>query len=142
MENSAFARLQVIELARSGVDEASDALHQVVVEARSRHVELPLEIEGYEHEVRGSPLRSLAEKSGPKSIDHMMRDLVWSLVVAGVCDRYGLSPLQRSVRTISGCGVVAEAAFGVNDGRSYAAVARAWKRFGRAMPTLPGWASK
>ena len=72
----------------------------------------------------------------------MMRDLVVAMTIAGIQDRYGLHPLQRSARTVSGCLIVSRASFCIGRGLDYGTVAKIWQRLGRAMPTVPGWAWK
>ena len=140
--NTVELRMMVIELAKQGVEEAADALRHLVLELRSKYCELPLELEAYEQEVRWRSSDRWPKKSGPSKVDNMMRDLVYALVVAGVCDRFGLAPTQSSARSASGCRIVAQAAFSIHGGRAYETVKRIWKRFGASMPTVPGWASK
>jgi hypothetical protein len=71
----------------------------------------------------------------------VLRDLYVAMVVAAVIDRFGLKATGRSPRHRSACAVVAEALGDVHIERGEKSVEKIWERYGRAMPTVPGWAS-
>ena len=134
-------RMAVVALAKQGWDEAADTLRHVALEFRSQDQKLPTELENYEIEVRLRGNDRWPKERGPKGLDNMMRDLVRVLTVAALFDRFGLLPTGRSVRTVSGCTVVAKAESGPHYRVKPKTVERAWQRYGAAiMPTVPGWA--
>jgi len=79
--------------------------------------------------------------SGPKRSNAFMRDVSICLVVAAVRDRFKIKPTGRSVRTRSGCSIVAEALAVIHMAVGSKAIETIWKKYGHAMPTVPGWAS-
>jgi hypothetical protein len=136
-------RMMIIALAKIGWAEAADVLRHVALEMRSRRQELPVELENYEMEVRARGNDRWSKPPGPNRLDNLARDLVVAQVVSAVCDRFKVLPTQQSGRTISACAIVATAMSGHENRRhgrvSYKAVEKIWRRYGNAMPTVPGW---
>jgi hypothetical protein len=102
---------------------------------RSRHQDLPVEIEDYSIAVRRRRSNKWPKVRGQKWLDNLGRNFAITLTIAAVLDRFpGLRPTQSSSREISACQIVAE----VMD-RSYDAVVKVWKEFSGMAPTIPGW---
>jgi hypothetical protein len=140
LANTVLYRMWVVAMAKAGVDEAASALRHLVLELRSKRCELPVELEAYEMEVRVRGDDHWPKKPGPSRVDNVMRDLHTAMAVAAVADRFGLTPTQQSVYSVSACAVVAEAMFGATSGgRAYKTVEKIWRRYGAAVPTVPGW---
>jgi hypothetical protein len=129
--------MRIIAMAKAGDEDAAEVLRNVLIECKSRRVELPTELAEYDlwQTHHGWPRRGPARKK--KS--YVLRDLCIAMTVAAVCDRFPMiRPTGRSARNRSGCQIVAEA---LAPTMSYHAVKHIWQRYGAAMPTRAGWAS-
>jgi hypothetical protein len=125
-------RLQIIAMARAGDADADEAIRTLIIEMQSRGDPMPAELVAFTMEVLHGGLH---QPPGPKRKDRILRDVNLAMAVAAVIDQYGLSPYRRAAsRRTSACAVVAAA-----DNRGEKAVESIWRRYGGAMPTIPGW---
>src|SRR5262249_47578025 len=104
---STNTRMAIIHLARAGDDSADAGIRDVILEIRGRGESLPFDLDNYAIELVHGGMRH--GWSGPKRKNELLRNISIALVVAAVCDRFGLQPTGRSVRRRSGCAIVAEA---------------------------------
>lgn len=126
-------RLDLIALARSGEVESARVLREVILEAKSRRQELPVELEAYAMElVQGGTTGDQA--SGPKRKSKLLRNIMIALTVRAVVDRFGLAPTGRSPHRRSACAIVAEALGEVNINMGPKAITAVWQAYGEAMP--------
>jgi hypothetical protein len=136
----ATTRLQIIALARSGEPESARVLREIILEAKSRGATLPVELEAYAMElVHGGVMGHQA--AGPKGKNKLLRNIMITLVVAGVVDRFGFDPTGRSPRRRSASSIVAEALGEVGINMSAKRVEIIWRDYWAAAPTKPGWTS-
>jgi hypothetical protein len=138
MLRSADGRFDMIDLARAGDPDAIAILKDLALELRSRHETLPHELDNWVSEQLRNPPKPKRE-GGPRRITKLPRDIGIAVVVAGVIDRFGLKPTGRSPHRRSACAVVADALSEIGEALGYKAVETIWQRYGRAMPTQPGW---
>ena len=137
--HSAVNRLQLIAMARAGDSDARDVLHALMIEAKSRGEELPVELEGYNMEVLHGGMGHRSP-DGPKKKNKLTRHMFIALTVAAVIDRFPqLDPTGRSIDRQSACSIVAEALQEIKLRLGYKAVESIWNRYRNAMPTVPGW---
>jgi hypothetical protein len=131
-------RLDLLDLARAGEEDAQIILRTEILERRSRDLPMPAEFVGYEMElIRGT----IVPQSGPgrDKRNFLLRDVSIAATVAAVCDRYGLRPTGRSARRRSGCAIVSQALAIIGHAVGVEAVEVAWNRYKRAMPRGCGW---
>lgn len=116
-------------------------LRQIIIEARNRRQELPVELAAYEMEVlHGGTVGH--QEAGPKRKDKMLRNMMVAFVAAAVIDRFGLDLAGRSSRRRSASQIVAEAlAAEVRINMSAKRVEDVCRDFWAAAPFAPGWAS-
>jgi hypothetical protein len=138
MLHSADGRFGVIDLARAGDPDAIAILKDLALELRSRHAMVPDELDNWISEQLRNPTKPKRE-GGPKRITKLPRDIGVAVVVAALVDRFGLKPTGRSPHRRSACAVVADALSEIGQAIGYKAVETIWQRYGRAMPTQPGW---
>jgi hypothetical protein len=136
----ASLRLQLTALARAGDPDARDVLHTLMIEAKSRGEDLPIELEGYNMEVLAGGTRHRSP-DGPKRKNKFTRHMFIALTVAAVVDRFGLPPTGRSPHRRSACSIVAEALREIGMQLGSAAVEKIWNKYRGGMPTAPGWAT-
>jgi hypothetical protein len=134
----AVYRLRIIAMARAGDTDADQVLRTLIIEMQSRGETLPTELTNFTMEVLHGGLH---QPPGPKRKDRILRDVTIAMAVAAVVDQFGLAPYRSSYRRpastqLSACAVVAAA-----QNKSEKAVETIWRRFGGAMPTVPGWAA-
>jgi hypothetical protein len=128
-------RLRIIAMARAGDTDADQVLRTLIIEMQSRGETLPAELAAFTMEVLHGGLH---QPPGPKRKDKILRDVTIAMAVAAVIDRFGLSPYRNAASARpSACAVVAEAQHRIGE----KAVEAIWRRLGRAMPTIPGWAA-
>jgi hypothetical protein len=142
---SANSRRQLIAIALAGEEDARAVLHTLMIEMKSQHKDLPIELENYNMEVLADGLRP--PPRGPKRKDRFTRNLCIAMTVAAVVDKFGLHPTRnpasrgRPAARRSACSIVAEALEVVHMRLGERAVETVWARLANAMPTVPGWAA-
>jgi hypothetical protein len=132
---SVAGRLEVIALARDGVEEAEAVLRNLLLELRSRRMEVPVELAAHEMEIVHGGIGH--GRQGEKKAKRLLRDIVIVMVVEGIRRVFGIDPTGRSPRWRSGCEICAEAlgVVGINVGRKN--VERVWAKYGANAAWLP-----
>ncbi len=135
---STYTRMRVILLARCGDEDARAVLRDLILDARTRHQPLPLDLENYELElVHGAMGHQL---SGPKKKNKILRNVFICLTVAAVVDRFpDFDPTGRSRHRRSACAIVAEAVAVAGINMAPKRVEAIWQEYCGGMPTVPGW---
>jgi hypothetical protein len=135
---TAEGRMILVDAALAGDDDAKAILRDVMLEMKSRHVELPTELGYYDMKIFAGIVPPPGQP-GPKRKDKIMSGIAICLVVAAVCDRFSLKPTGHSPRRRSACAIVAQALGVIGMTLSYEAVASIWKMYGRRMHLPRGW---
>jgi hypothetical protein len=138
MLETAEGQYRMIDYARAGWPEAIAILNSVALELRNRNEILPEALDIWVSEQLRNPAKP-KPGPGPKKVAHVPRDIGISMTVSAVIDRFGLKPTGRSRHRRSACAVVADALSEIGEAIGYDAVVAVWRRYGRAMPTQPGW---
>jgi hypothetical protein len=134
---STKTRMSIIHLARAGDDDADAVIRDLILEIRGRGESLPFDLDNYAMELVHGDMRP--RWSGPKKKNEFLRNIFIALMVAAICDRFGLTPTGRSARRRSGCAVVGQALEVIGRRMSAKAVEAIWRTYGRSMPTARGW---
>jgi len=132
-------RMELIEFALAGFDDAQTILADVILDARSKGERLPPEIESYEMKVIAGELRRPPHQGGPDKRNEFTRNVLIAMVVAAVAERFKLKPTGSSARRRSACSIVAEALSAINMRLGSKAVESIWKVHGPKIP--PRWFS-
>ena len=140
-------RMHIIEAAKAtGDPDAIEVLRALLLECKAKRVDMPSDLIAYDMHVtaHGEPHH---QRPGRKKKNAVLRDLCICQTVAAVCDRYGAHGITATGRSPrrppSGCAIVAEALrLEAHLNIDYDAVKKIWGHYGRAMPTVAGWASK
>jgi hypothetical protein len=135
--------MALIEWARAGDPVVHEVLASLILGVRSSKQQMPTELEAYEMEITRDSITGRRRRKLParQKMSNLLRDLCIALVVAGICDRYGLNPTGSSSRRRSACSIVGEALGAVNMEMDEQSVVTVWKKKRGGMPTMPGWAS-
>jgi hypothetical protein len=128
----------LVEMAVAGEEDADAILREAILECQSWHRPMPDELIEYNRKLVAGMVPPPGW-SGPKKKNELMRNISICVVVAAVCDRFGIKPTGRSARRRSGCATVAEALEVIGQRRGAKAVEAIWRTYGRAMPTARGW---
>lgn len=137
----------LIAAAKAGDPDMVDLLRSVIIEAKSKQIDMPLEIKEYDlwKDVFGEQRKRRTEKR-----DYNSRNLHVAIIVAVLVDEFPtLLATGRSARRRSACSIVGEALFEVEVTkanktvhlqRSYETVKKVWDRLGHViMPDVRGW---
>lgn len=146
-------RKALVASAMAGDQDVIAVLKQIVLEAKSRRMfdQLPIEIVQFSMWCDEGGLEQLDLRSERDSKLHVSKSIAICMSVAAIVDRYGLRPTGSSHRHLSACQVEAKALkraqlYGrifqarAKQGEEHKNIERLWAKFGRAMPTVPGWA--
>jgi hypothetical protein len=134
----AEGRMWLTDMARAGDEESQAVLRDAIVEMKSRHIELPTELEYYNMQlVRGDIVP--VKWGGPKKKNEFTRNICIAMTVAVVRDRFELKPTGRSARRRSACSIVAEALDVIHQRMDYKAVERIWSALAHNVPPGLGW---
>jgi hypothetical protein len=136
---TANGRMWLIEQARNGEEESRIVLRDAILEMKSRHVELPTELEFYNMQVVRGDITPPLRWQGPKKKNELTRNVCIAIVVAGVVGRFGLKPTGSSARRRSACSIVGEALEAVGMRLGYEAIKTIWNEYRRFMPTAPAF---
>jgi hypothetical protein len=137
---TADGRMWLTDMARLGEPESQAVLRDLILEMKSRHVELPAELAHYDMQLTRGDIAP-AKWGGPKQKNELTRNICISMTVAAVADRFGVRPTGRSARRRSACAIVAEALDAIHMKLGYEAVKSIWKVYGHNMPRgTPFWA--
>jgi hypothetical protein len=129
-------RMHVIAAAKAGDEGAIEVLASLLIELKSRRVEMPTELLEYD---MWQTLHRSHRRPARKKKNYVLRDLCIAMTVAAIVDRFPtIRPTGRSARNRSACQLVGEA---LNPSMNYSAVKAIWQRYGHVMPTIAGWAS-
>jgi hypothetical protein len=139
MTMTAAGRLDLIALARVGEDDAQLVLRDLILEIKTRHQQLPLELDAYVMELVHN--EGAASWPGARAKNDFSRNLCIAAVVAALHDQFGIKPTGRSARQRNGCSIAGEALDVIDQRLSAEAVKSIFKRYSGAMPTQPGWSS-
>jgi hypothetical protein len=123
---------------RAGDPDADAVLRTLLIEYQSRGERPPTELANYNMEVLQGGFH---QPPARKKKNNLIRNICIATTVAAVIDRYGLRPTGRSPHCRSACSIVAEALGEAQMQLGNKAVEKIWEAYGRAMPTVPGWAS-
>src|SRR5262249_17746151 len=130
-------RMDVIAMARDGIEEAKDVLRNLLLELRSRRMEVPLELEAYEMEILHGEMGHRHRSQGEKEAKRKSRDIIIIITVEGIRKVFRINPTGRSPRWRSGCDICAEALGVVGISMSAKNVERVWSKYGRNAAWLP-----
>jgi hypothetical protein len=145
VHGGANGRLNVCNMARTGVSEAQQVLADVIAEAGSRLMELPTEVIAYNMDYVTNRIPR-AEPRGPKPKDRFLRNLSLAMGVWGLVDRFGIASTYRKTR--SGrrsarrpASIIMAEAYSIEVGQiGFKAVEAAIAKVPQgAMPTVKGW---
>jgi hypothetical protein len=146
-------RLQALAIARGGDADAIDVVNEFINEMRSLGAKLPTEFEAFTMDFTAGLIVAQAPQ-GPQRKRRFVRNMVVTLAVSAIMDRFGL-PYSRRRKSRSGSGrpsaqrsasaIVADALYEVTGGKidlGEAAVERIYERMVGGMPTPgSGWAA-
>lgn len=132
-------RIDLIEYAEAGEEDAQAVVRNIIFEFESRHEPVPKEFEGYKMKLIAGREPPRLTGDGPDRRNTLLRDIAIAATVAAVCDRYGLKPTGRPTHGRSGCAIVVEALGNIRIGVTPKAVGKIWQRYRRSMPTAGGW---
>jgi hypothetical protein len=129
-------RYAIIQAAKAGDPDCIKIMQAVLIEMKSRQIELPLEVKEYDLwcTVHGEPRPHRVSQQR----NYVLRDICLFITIAAVVDHFALPPTGRSARKRSACSIVAEALDAVNSVRAYKTLERIWLKYRHAQPPI-GW---
>jgi hypothetical protein len=132
-------RMFLIDAALAGEAEAQHLLSDAILDHVSARREMPTELAYYSEKLALRQVPDPVASPGPDKRNEFTRNVIISVVICALRDRFHMKPTGRSARRRNACAVVGQALAVVGHGIGPKAVEAIWSLYGRGMPTVPGW---